>query len=157
MDLIHKRLSATELTKSDSSTREVVRKLNELLSSSSKPDVIAYLFSGNAVFDIPGATELVPWIGKRYGRKEIADFVRDLREYIEPISFQVTSTVVEGEKAITLGQLESRVRSTGRSLRRRSPLSSLCRTGRSPTTASSSTAMPLRKRFGKQGSNDGKR
>jgi ketosteroid isomerase-like protein len=99
---------------SDSSTREVVQKLYELLSSGSEADVIAHLFSDNAAFDIPGATELVPWIGKRHGRREIADFFRALREYIEPISFQVTSTVVEGEKAITLGQLESRVRSTGK-------------------------------------------
>jgi ketosteroid isomerase-like protein len=99
---------------SDSSTREVIRKMYDLLSSRAEPEAIAHLFSDDAILDVPGATELVPWIGERQGRKAIANFVRDLREYIEPISFEVTSTVVEGEKAMTVGQLESRVKSTGK-------------------------------------------
>jgi ketosteroid isomerase-like protein len=99
---------------SDPTTREVIRKFYELLSLGAEPEVIAHLFSDDAVFDMPSATELVPWVGKRQGRKAIADFVRELREYIEPISFEVTSTFIVGEKAITLGQLESRVKTTGK-------------------------------------------
>ncbi|EPX55036.1 Ketosteroid isomerase-related protein [Cystobacter fuscus DSM 2262] len=44
----------------------------------------------------------------------VADFFRALREQIEPLRFELRSLVVEGEEAVVLGALSSRVRSTGR-------------------------------------------
>jgi ketosteroid isomerase-like protein len=55
----------------------------------------------------------VPWIGRRQGRQGVAAFFRDLRQRVEPIRFEIRSIVVEGEKAVALGELESRVKSTG--------------------------------------------
>lgn len=85
--------------------------------SEATPEAVASLFTEDADWDIPGAVDRVPWIGRRSGRAGVADFVRALREGIEPIRFDISSIVSEGDRAFAAGELESRARRTGRIMR----------------------------------------
>src|SRR5262245_58803108 len=97
----------------DETTRSTLTQLSETLHAEAAPESIAALFSEDVDWLIPGDVELVPWIGRRQGRQGVAAFFRDLRQRVEPIRFEIRSIVVEGEKAVALGELESRVKSTG--------------------------------------------
>jgi len=95
-------------------TRSIVNRYLEAHRAGQPPEAIAALFSEDVDWNIPGDTARVPWIGRKIGRAGVADFVRGLRERIESIRFEVRSLLVEGEQAIALGDLESRVKSTGK-------------------------------------------
>ncbi|WNG39418.1 hypothetical protein F0U61_41455 [Archangium violaceum] len=95
-------------------TRAIASAYFERLRAGAQPDAIASLFSEDIDWDIPGDTQRVPWIGKRKGRAGVAAFFRELREQVEPLRFEVRSLVVEGNEAVALGHLESRVKSTGK-------------------------------------------
>jgi len=97
----------------DDTTRGTVTQLFEKLQAGTAPESIATLFSEDVDWLIPGDVDLVPWIGRRQGRQGVAAFFRDLRQRVEPLRFEIRSIVVEGEKAVALGELESRVKSTG--------------------------------------------
>ncbi|MGL5835732.1 MAG: nuclear transport factor 2 family protein [Waterburya sp.] len=95
-------------------TRTIIKQYFDRLQSRAEPEEIAALFSEDVDWYIPGDTNLVPWIGRRKGRSGVADFIRDLREQDEPIRFEIRSLVVEGEKAVVLGEFASRVKKTGK-------------------------------------------
>ena len=94
-------------------TRRTVNQLFEKLHAGAAPEAIASLFGEDVDWHIPGDVDLVPWIGRRQGRDGVAAFLRDLRQRVEPLRFEIRSIVAEGEKAVALGELESRVKSTG--------------------------------------------
>ncbi|MGF6226113.1 ketosteroid isomerase-like protein [Inquilinus ginsengisoli] len=85
--------------------------------SEATPEAVASLFTEDPDWDIPGAVDRVPWIGRRSGRAGVADFVRALWDGIEPIRFDISSIVSEGDRAFAAGELESRARRTGRIMR----------------------------------------
>jgi ketosteroid isomerase-like protein len=85
--------------------------------SEATPEAVAALFTADADWDIPGAVDRVPWIGRRSGRAGVADFVRALWEGIEPIRFDISYIVSEGDRAFAAGELESRAKRTGRIMR----------------------------------------
>lgn len=85
--------------------------------SEATPEAVASLFTEDADWDIPGAVDRVPWIGRRSGRAGVADFVRALWDGIEPIRFDITAIAAEGDRAFAAGELESRARRTGRIMR----------------------------------------
>lgn len=85
--------------------------------SDAAPEAVASLFTEDADWDIPGAVDRVPWIGRRTGRAGVADFVRALWEGIEPIRFDIDTIVAEGDRAFAAGELESRAKRTGRIMR----------------------------------------
>lgn len=95
-------------------TRTVVKQYFDRLQSGAKPEAIAALFSEDIDWNIPGNINLVPWIGRRKGRSGVVDFIRELREQDEPIRFEIRSIVVEGEKAVALGEFASRLKKTGK-------------------------------------------
>ena len=98
---------------------ETVRVTNELLTrsgSGAAPDHIAALFSTDAVVDIAGDVGALPWIGHKVGRKAASDFFRDLRDLLEPVSFEVIDVLTNGSRAVILGQLASRSKSTGKTM-----------------------------------------
>lgn len=97
---------------SDEPTREIVDHFYGTVAAGASPETIADLFDTDAVWDMPGAVHLVSWIGPRKGREGVAAFFRELRENIEPLSFTITSTLADGEKAATFGHLRSRVKRT---------------------------------------------
>ncbi|RMX04220.1 hypothetical protein D8I35_15605 [Corticibacter populi] len=75
---------------------------------------ILALFAEAVDWDIPGDLAAVPWIGPRRGRDGVAAFYRELVTRIEPVRFEVQRVLADGETAVALGELASRVRATGR-------------------------------------------
>jgi ketosteroid isomerase-like protein len=98
------------------STRQTIERLFERITASAAPEEIASEFSEEIDWDIAGDVEGVSWIGRRYGRSGVADFFRELRERIEPVRFHIRSIVAEGEQAVALGELTSRVKATGKTI-----------------------------------------
>ncbi|MBD3885670.1 nuclear transport factor 2 family protein [Phormidium tenue FACHB-886] len=95
-------------------TRNVVKQYFDRLQSGAEPEAIAALFSEDVDWDITGDVNLVPWIGTRKGRRGVANFIRDLREQDESIRLEIRSIVVEGEKAVVLGEFTSQIKKTGK-------------------------------------------
>ncbi|MFF5993053.1 nuclear transport factor 2 family protein [Prauserella flavalba] len=72
------------------------------------------LFADHVDWDIPGATGIVPWIGRRRTGDEAAAFYATLDEHLERDIFEVERVFVDGEHAVATGHLRSVVRTTGR-------------------------------------------
>lgn len=104
----------SSLKQSAETTRKIVNQYFSLVSAGAAPDEIASLFSENIDWNIPGNTAMVPWIGRRKGRAGVADFIRDLRNQTLPIHFRVRTIIADGENAVALGELQTKVISTGK-------------------------------------------
>jgi hypothetical protein len=77
-------------------------------------DEIAALFGENASVELPGDVGVLPWIGKRHGRQAAADFVAETRQLTEPVEFNVDEVLASSTRAVIIGDLVTRVRSTER-------------------------------------------
>ncbi|MGW2689952.1 nuclear transport factor 2 family protein [Streptomyces sp. NPDC001414] len=99
------------------STREVVEKFLGLLAAGD-PDAVAELFAEKVDWYVPGSPQL-PWTGHRTTPAEVADYLRVLGENIVPEKNvdNVEALVVEGDRAILLGEFSRVARSTGRPYR----------------------------------------
>lgn len=75
------------------------------------------LFAEVVDWDIPGDLETVSWIGARRDHAEIALFFRELAASIEPRGVEVRRILADAEAAVVLGDLESVVRATGKTIR----------------------------------------
>lgn len=94
--------------------RAIAERLFTAVRTDVTPEAIASMFSEAVDWDIPGDTQAVSWIGRRRGRAGVAAFFRELRELIESIRFDIHSILADGDKAVVLGDLASRVSSTGK-------------------------------------------
>jgi ketosteroid isomerase-like protein len=95
------------------STRKVVGQFFERLGAGTDTDAIASLFSEDVDWRVPGDGR-IPWIGRKVGRAGVVDFIRDLRRFTTPIRVSVRTTVAEGENAVALLELETRIKNTGK-------------------------------------------
>jgi ketosteroid isomerase-like protein len=78
------------------------------------PNEIAALFSADVRFEIAGDVGALPWIGRKTGRASVAGFIRDLRDLTEPVRFDVQGIMADNDRAVIIGELASKVRSTGK-------------------------------------------
>jgi ketosteroid isomerase-like protein len=92
----------------------IAQKLLEGIGSSQDPHEIAALFDANLVFEIQGDDGVLPWIGRRNGRRAIVDFVRDIRTLTEPVSFDVEDILTSDSRAAIVGALQTRIKATDR-------------------------------------------
>lgn len=95
-------------------TETIVRQLFDKLSIAADPVEISNLFSENIDWNIPGYVEMVPWIGKKKGRFGVASFYQQIRELLESVRFEINEILIKENRAVVLGYLESRVKSTGK-------------------------------------------
>jgi len=86
----------------------------DLMGSDAEPAEIAKLFSENMEWEIAGDTGALPWIGQKFGRAAISDFVNDSRAMIERISFEVQDILAGDNRAVILGSLASKLKRTGK-------------------------------------------
>lgn len=77
-------------------------------------DEIAAMFSDNTSVELPGDDGVLPWIGKRQGRQAAAAFVAETRRLTEPVEFNVDEVLASSTRAVIIGDLVTRVRSTER-------------------------------------------
>jgi hypothetical protein len=80
------------------------------LGSGASPEDIALLFSPDVEWEVAGDVGALPWIGRKKGREVAADFVRNSRDLIEPLRFDVQDILANDDRAVIIGELASRVK-----------------------------------------------
>jgi ketosteroid isomerase-like protein len=92
----------------------VAEELLARIRQGAEPDDIAALFREDVAFEIPGDDGALPWIGRKRGRRAVADFIRDLRRLTEPIRFDVQEILASHDRAVIVGELATRIKATGK-------------------------------------------
>jgi ketosteroid isomerase-like protein len=69
---------------------------------------LAGFYAEDAVMWIPGDTKRIPWVGKRTGRKDIAEHYKVLWKNIKSEKLEITDILTKGNRVVVLGHLESR-------------------------------------------------
>ncbi|MFJ4098072.1 nuclear transport factor 2 family protein [Amycolatopsis japonica] len=82
--------------------------------STGDTDGATELFADDVAWNIPGAKDLVPWIGPRRNRAEIREFYDLLDKGLVKDRFDVERVLVDGPHAVAVGRLRSTIRSTGK-------------------------------------------
>jgi ketosteroid isomerase-like protein len=84
------------------------------MGTAAEPSEIASLFSDTMEWEIAGDTGVLPWIGKKSGKSAILDFITDSRAILERISFEIRDILANDARAVILGTLASRLKSSGK-------------------------------------------
>ena len=92
----------------------IARELLAALQQGRHPDDIASMFSEDVLFEIPGDDGVLPWIGHKAGRAAAADFVAATRAMTELLSFDVEDILASDARAVIVGELASRIKTTGK-------------------------------------------
>src|SRR5580704_17240741 len=77
----------------------IAEKLLEGIGDGRSPTEIAALFDTEVVFEIQGDDGVLPWIGRKTGRRAIVNFIRDIRTLTEPITFEVDDILASNSRA----------------------------------------------------------
>ncbi len=77
------------------------------------PDALAGMFAADLRFEIQGDDGVLPWIGHQTGREAAAAFFRELWRLTEPVRFQVEDILGSPDRAVIVGELATRIRSSG--------------------------------------------
>jgi ketosteroid isomerase-like protein len=77
----------------------IAEKLLEGIGDGRSPTEIAALFDAEVVFEIQGDDGVLPWIGRKTGRRAIVNFIRDIRTLTEPITFEVDDILASNSRA----------------------------------------------------------
>ena len=99
---------------SKSDAEHLAREFLKRIGGGAEPAEVAELFSKDLEWEIAGDEGALPWIGKRSGRRAVADFVSETRVQIERLRFDVKDVFTSDTRAAILGNLASKVRRTGR-------------------------------------------
>jgi ketosteroid isomerase-like protein len=62
----------------------------------------------------PGPKNILPWVGSRKGKQEVAEFFTQVNENIEFLKFEPREFVAEGDKVLAVGYWEGKSRKTGK-------------------------------------------
>jgi len=92
----------------------IAQKLLEGIGSDRSPTEVAALFDTEVVFEIQGDDGVLPWIGRKTGRRAIVNFIRDIRTLTEPITFEVDDILASNSRAAIVGVLQTRIKTTGK-------------------------------------------
>jgi len=87
-----------------------------LMAQGAAPEEIANLFSEDLVFEIPGDDGVLPWIGRKTGRRAIGDFITGLRTLTEPQKMEVHDVLASESRAVILTTFATKVKATGKTI-----------------------------------------
>lgn len=73
---------------------------------------IAALVSENVDWLVAGNTQLVPWIGRKYGRNGVAEFYAQIRAHLSSEHFEIKDILIKDKRLVAIGELASRVKKT---------------------------------------------
>ena len=93
---------------------EIANTLLEGIGTGRDPGEVAALFAEDLVFESQGDDGILPWVGRKTGRKAMAQFVRDQRAMTEPLAFDVEDVLASEERAVIVGTLRARIKATGK-------------------------------------------
>lgn len=92
---------------------------NELLrrfAAKEAPERIAELFSEDVDWYVAGDLAAVPWIGRKAGRAGVTDFWGQIQDRLANKHFTISDIFTKGDRVVIMGDLESELRSTGKSI-----------------------------------------
>lgn len=92
---------------------QIVREAYASFKQGNIPDVLEKL-SEDIDWFLPGPPEIVPVLGRRRGRQQVAEFFRSLAEHQDIEEFEAREFIAQGDKVVVLGNQRWRVKSTGR-------------------------------------------
>ncbi len=92
----------------------IARTLLDGMGGGRDPTEIAAPFAEDLVFEIQGDDGVMPWIGRKTGRKAMVDFMRELRILTEPLTFKVEDVLASESRAAIVGSLQTRIKATGK-------------------------------------------
>lgn len=75
-------------------------------------DGVIDLIADDIKWEIPGDKDLAPWLGNRSSKEEIREFFSLQKQHLESLIFDTNQLVVEGENAVAIGYLSSRMLKT---------------------------------------------
>ena len=78
------------------------------------PETLAGLFAEDLRFEIQGDDGVLPWVGHKTGRQAAANFFREIRVRTEPVKFEVEDILGSTDRAVIVGELATRIRSSGK-------------------------------------------
>lgn len=96
------------------SPRAVIEEFFRRAGSGEPVERTAELVSEQVDWFVAGDTSVVPWIGRKIGRKGAAEFYAQIREQIASEAFAVREILSQGNRVIAIGELASRVLRTGK-------------------------------------------
>ena len=99
---------------SQSAPIHLAREFLKRLQMRAAPAEIAELFSQTVEWEIAGDAGVLPWIGKKSGRKAVVDFLNDTGSMIERLGLEVQDVLAGQDRAVIIGSLSSRVKQTGK-------------------------------------------
>jgi uncharacterized protein len=102
---------------SDAPSIAVAQHLLRRIAAGESPDTLAQMFAEDLQFEIQGDDGALPWIGHKVGRDAAAAFFRDLRLLTEPVTFDVEDILGNAERAVIIGALATKIRSSGETVR----------------------------------------
>lgn len=94
-------------------TRAIVEKFYKKRSLNDIDGVID-LLADDIKWEIPGDKNLAPWLGNRSNKEGIREFFSLQKQHVESLIFDTNQLVVEGENAVAVGYLSSRMLKTNK-------------------------------------------
>ena len=73
---------------------------------------IAALVSESVDWVVAVNTQLVPWIGLKYGINSVAEFYAQIRTHLSPEHFEIKDILIKDKRLVAIGELASRVKKT---------------------------------------------
>lgn len=92
---------------------EVVNRFFDKFKGGASPEELSNFFWWKSRTLHSHDSKNVPWIGRRIGRKEIAEHFRLLKFHIQPQKLSFTDMVTNGNRVVVLGYLESLMKNNG--------------------------------------------
>jgi uncharacterized protein len=86
----------------------------ETLGSGAGPSEIAALCAPDLVWNIPGDTGVLPWVGLKHGRQAMHDFVIETQTMIKREGLEIEDVLASDSRAVILGHLKTRIINTGK-------------------------------------------
>jgi uncharacterized protein len=98
------------------SNLDIAQNLLMQIGSGALPEAIAAEMDEAVVLEIPGDEGAMPWIGRRSGRRAVADFIADQRSLLTSNMFRVDDILVSERRAVVIGALSATLKANGRTI-----------------------------------------
>ncbi len=99
------------------SEQQTLQVVKEFYAAFKRGDVTRVLdtLTDDVSFFIPGPKDLIPFVGQRQGRDQVAQFFAKMLEMQDGEQFEIREFMAQGNKAVALGHYRWRIKSTRRS------------------------------------------
>ena len=93
---------------------EIAQRLLAGIGEAKDPEALARMFAEDLRFEVQGDDGVLPWIGRKTGRQAVVEFLKERDVLTEPVRLAVEDVVAGTDRAVIVGSLASRIKSTGK-------------------------------------------